>query len=311
MKHLAISVRGGKLLGAAVVALAGPTLAWAITTSSPVPFHHSPDRPDAAPLSGAASMGAPSRYSQSSLSHASSAGISDPEAVLDAIVARYGGSAIVDASFGGPMPGWTCTDDPAIPCPESLRNGHWLYTTVSTTASGPPSTTRAIWEANLVAGALRDELHLAGIEGDLVASNVSVRLPSGKVEENTGGGLGWVAFAQGFSDADRGSVEQQVESAADDLGLDVNSLDVLQPLQAAPAVVISVDDPKEFVAHADDITIDLFGRPPRYEGEYFQANDEAGQAVFVQAAAFRSGVGMRWVRPDLDPHDGFFRPDKN
>jgi hypothetical protein len=242
----------------------------------------------------------PVRYSTVELSRPVTPVRKAPADLVKDIVARYGGLSILEARFGQPPPGWGEGSDSSQVVPEEYRSGKWLYLTVA--ADNPAAgSMRPIWEAHLVAGALRDELHATdAANGDLIAARVSLRLPSGRVVENVGSGLGNVAFNQGFSPANSASIERQVRAATHALGLEVRSLAVLHPLQAAPAVVVTTTDPAKFVAQADTIVGEIFGRKAMYEGQYFQADDPTGGPVFIQSVAYRAGVGGRWVRPDLD-----------
>jgi hypothetical protein len=221
--------------------------------------------------------------------------------MLTDILGRYGGSAIVKAYFGKPLPGWTGTEDPDVPLPPELRDGRWLYTTVNAKSGKGPDVARSVWEGDLVAGALRDELHLAHVHGDLIASNVSVLLPNGTLFPNLGGGLGTVAFAQSFSSPNDAELKASLRKAATDLNLQVLDVGVLHPLQSAPALVVQASEPTRFVEQEGLILERLFQPAARYEGTYLEARDSAGDPFFIQASAFRTGVGQRWIRPDLNP----------
>lgn len=242
----------------------------------------------------------PVRYAESSGTIPRLSTSQDPKEILAEIIARYGGTSILDSSFGGPLPGWTGTEDPSTPLPARLRDGRWLYTTVAGGANQPESV-EPIWEANLVAGALRDELRLMNIKGDLIASNVSVRLPDGTVMKNVAGGMGEVAFGQSFFNASAGPIQAAIRTSAADLGLHIVSIHVLRPLQSAPAVVVSTNEPSKAVKEIDSIIRKLFGGPAEYEGQYLEIRDSSETAVLVQASSFRTGVGMRWIAKELDP----------
>ncbi len=242
----------------------------------------------------------PVRYSVSNEPLTRPESFSTPKAILAGILSRYGGSAVTDAYFGGPTPGWTGTEDPSIPLPAEYRDGRWLYSEVSAQSKGAGSM-RALWEANLVAGALRDEIHLAGLTGELIASNTSLRLPDGRVIKYAGGGIGRVAFGQSYRNFDSPTIASGIRSAAVGLGLRVQAVSVHRPLQAAPAVVVEATNPAEFVKRANQIYRAIFDGVATYEGQYLEARDSSGDPFFIQATAFRTGVGSRWIRPDLDP----------
>lgn len=271
-------------------------IALALSLAIPVAALATDAQPKQSP-SATASSG-PVRYSDETLSRTAGTNARDPNAILKHILDRYGGSAILEASFGPPLPGWKGTEDPSIPLPPTLRDGRWLYTTVKADRQIGSAVARAVWEADLVAGAVRDELHLAGAQGDLIASNVSVRLPDGRLLENEGGGVGMVAFAQSFSSPSDGVVRERINAAARQLNFKVKDIDVLHPLQAAPSVVVETSEPARVAKNADFILHELFQPAARYEGAYLEVMDRAGRPVFVQASAFRVGVGQRWIRGD-------------
>jgi hypothetical protein len=160
---------------------------------------------------------------------------------------------------------------------------------------------RPVWEANLVIAALRDEVHATGASDDVIGSQISGELPSGEVLPNIGGGIGDVVFGQAFSAASPAQVQSAIRRNAAALKLRIESIDVLTPLQAAPAVVASTSDLAGVVSNPDGVINALFGGIATYEGEYLELRDSSGSPFFIQASAFRTGVGQRWFRKDVDP----------
>ena len=135
----------------------------------------------------------------------------------------------------------------------------------------------------------------------LYATRVSLRLPDGTIVPNASGGIGNIDYEQDFPSPPAASVASFVRTAAMRAGLDIVSVDVLQPEQPAPELRVKTRDPAGFVANATPIAYRIFGNPPNYEGYYLRVDDEAGAPVFIQATDFRIGAGHEWIRPDIDP----------
>ncbi|MDP8911504.1 MAG: hypothetical protein M3M94_05500, partial [Actinomycetota bacterium] len=109
-----------------------------------------------------------------------------PAELLAAIRARYGGNAIVEASFGTPRPGWDKTEDgKPLPAEEAAkRERTWVNFVVRAPSTGA-AVVRPVWEGKIVGGALWDAVHAAGHERE-ISYNISVRLPSGETLPNMG-----------------------------------------------------------------------------------------------------------------------------
>lgn len=223
------------------------------------------------------------------------------EQLLERIATQYGGQALSRASIGEEPPGWTWVEDPSVPTPGRLANGLWLYTTVRVPADDH-SAVRPVWEANLVAGALRDLLFVNGITRDLAASRITLVLPTGEVLPGDRGGVGLVVRGQAFSDGSPSAVHNTITARASALGLDVVSVEILHALQSAPSLVVRTSDVQGFMERRDQITASLFG-PRTYEGYHIRAETPDGHPFFIQAVSFRIGSGQMWLRPDLDTRE--------
>ena len=243
----------------------------------------------------------PVRYSKKVLRIQTGRPSQPPGLLLRAVVARYGGHAVTaqGVAVAGPPAGWSPSEAGSPPRPNP--NGLWIDGTVPVQALGAPAV-RPVWEANLVIAALRDEVHAAGASDDVIGSQISGELPSGELLPNIGGGIGDVAFGQAFSAASPAQVQGDIRRNAAALKLRIESIDVLTPLQAAPAVVASTRDVDGVVSNPDAVINALFGGIATYEGEYLELRDSSGSPFFIQASAFRTGVGQRWFRKDVDPH---------
>jgi hypothetical protein len=210
---------------------------------------------------------------------------------------RLGRHAVSKLAVGGPPSGWAFTDEDGNPIP--APTGQWIHATVSIPAVGVRSM-RAMWEADIAIASLREQLAVRSEPISVIGSQIVGRLPNGR-EAVIGGGLGAVVLGQDFGDKKSGVVENKIRRRSAEAGLEIVSVEVLHPVQDAPAVVAITDDPAVFVAEADERILALFGERGSYEAEYLEVRDSSGRPVFVQASSFRTGVGRRWVRPDLDP----------
>lgn len=219
------------------------------------------------------------------------------DALSKETVVRSGGDSVTQLSVGGPPAGWEYTDEEGNPV--TAPSGSWIHATVSIPAVGARSM-RAIWEADIVIAALREQLEARSTRIPVLGAQIVGKLPDG-IEIPIGGGIGDVQLAQDFGDASATEAEAAVRRNAAGAGLQITSLETLRPLQPAPAVVAYTDDPVAFVKEADGRINELFGGTAAYEAEYLEVRDRAGSLVFVQASTFRTGVGRRWIRPDLDP----------
>jgi hypothetical protein len=222
-----------------------------------------------------------------------------PEQVLAALLRRTNRARVVGAALGGPPPGFTGSESPDIPVPPRLANGRWVYSTVAVPDEGPRSL-RAVWEADLVAGALRDAVRARG-GPEIVGSEIALRLPDGRRIPHAAGGMGDVQFQQEFENPSAVELEARIRGELGAAGFRVTNVDSVMIEQIAPVVTVSVDDPATAVERLHEIVNAAFGRPLRYEGYYLEAQDAEGGLVLIQTAAFRSGVSHRWTRPDLDP----------
>jgi len=270
-------------IGVVVVAAAGGGLAAALSlpaTNAPNPFGVSPDK-----------------YVTNSIDRWPSTLVGkSPDEIVNTLVARYGGSDIVDASVTGPPAGFQPTDGSA-PSPDT-SNWKFAHFTVSVPCKCVAAH-RALWEASLVSGALRDALHANG--DYLYTADITLQLPDGsKVPINETACCGNIVYDQQFDTPSMSDIPTTIRQAAEGTALTIDSIDVLQADQPAPAVVATTDgDPKTVLQEAGQLTNQLFGNPPRYEGYYLEVRDTSGNPIFIQYTSFRAGVGTQSVQPAL------------
>jgi hypothetical protein len=208
--------------------------------------------------------------------------------ILSAIKARYGGHDILSAV-------------PCVARGPNPRPGHWLHFVVAAPAQDERAT-RPEWEADLVEGAVADALATStkglGVVGD---SRIDLRLPDGRLVPDAGGGMGDIQPGQTFSSASTSEIEAAIGSELARRNLTPISIDVLHADQPAPAVVARTDDARGAARAANGTIRALFGiDPPTYEGYYLEVRDGNDRPVLVASAAFRSGSGRLWLRPDVE-----------
>jgi hypothetical protein len=207
----------------------------------------------------------------------------DPQTILNGVIARYGGTHVLSGSI----------DKQA-----GARPGTVLHFLVSAGGTSEDAI-RAQWESDLIAGAVADQL--ANTPAKVVSTIIDARLPDGTIHSDlVGGGMGDVVANQDFRDASDDAIRMDVGQTLTEAHLDLVSLDILRPSQAAPAVVAATSDPAAAAVAANNTIQSLFGQnPPKYEGYYFEVRDKKGNPVFIQSASFRSGAGRLWFSPSV------------
>jgi hypothetical protein len=208
--------------------------------------------------------------------------------ILSAITARYGGHDILSAA-------------PGVPRGPNPRPGHVLHFVVAAPAQDERAT-RPEWEADLVEGAVADALATSAKGLGVVAdARIDLRLPNGTLMPDASGGMGDIQPGQSFSSTSTSDIEAAVRTELARRNLRPISIDVLHADQPAPAVVARTDDARAAARAANETIRALFGiDPPKYEGYYLEIRDGKSLPVLVASAAFRSGSGRLWLRPDVE-----------
>jgi hypothetical protein len=208
--------------------------------------------------------------------------------ILSAIKARYGGHDVLSVA-------------PGVPRGPNPRPGHWLHFVVAAPAPDERAT-RPEWEADLVEGAVADALTTSAKSLGVVAdSEIDLRLPDGTLVPDASGGMGDIQPGQSFSSESTSDIEAAIRTELARRNLTPISIDVLHADQAAPAVVARTDDARGAARAANGTIRALFGiDPPKYEGYYLEIRDGKDRPVLVASAAFRSGSGRLWLRPDVE-----------
>jgi len=235
---------------------------------------------------GGAASGDRTAYTKKLDHDASIPGATTLPEILAAVVARYGGHFVVSA-------------EPGVPRGPRPRKGPWLHFVVAAPARDE-RVARPEWEADLIEGAVSDALEAS--TGDVIAdSRMDLRLPGGEVVKDASGGMGQIAPGQDFTNASDAEVKASLGAQLARYGLAPVSIDVLHADQPAPAVVATTGDAGRAARDANEIIGALFGtNPPTYEGYYLEIRDGKAAPVLIETAAFRSGSGRLWVRPDVE-----------
>jgi hypothetical protein len=156
---------------------------------------------------------------------------------------------------------------------------------------------KAIWIAELAAGALRDEMYANG-QQPIYSVDITLKLSDGRTIKHAGGGIGDVQYGQNFADDSDGVIEARIRNAARTAGYDVNSIEIVHADdQPAPAVELTAPDPATAATDPGSLMQALFGAPGTYEGTYLAVNSPDGAPVLDNAAAFRVGVSLGWSNP--------------
>lgn len=162
-----------------------------------------------------------------------------------------------------------------------------------------PDLTRAIWEGNLLAGAVADHYAALGLGaiGQVLGTFVT---PDGR-RQVYGGGLGDVVRDQLFDEPPAAAV---VRERATVLGLRDVTLSIGRVVQATIVVEGRADDPQQTalrLAGQPGGVAELLGAAPTsFEGVVIDVRDRNGAPVLRLGTAARAGASTVWTRPDLD-----------
>ena len=179
----------------------------------------------------------------------------------------------------------------------------WLNIAIRAPSIGDGGDVRALWEADLVLGAVAD---LAGT----APSNLENASGASVAKSLSAGGIatelvpiGAVANRQAFSNEPSSAIIARVRDVAATFGLEVVDVQVLRAYQAAPLVVLRARD-RSVLGELAEIAKALFGVPPLYEGHYLEVQDSAGKPLVRLAAAFRVGADRTWNDPSVTDISG-------
>ena len=162
-----------------------------------------------------------------------------------------------------------------------------------------PSITKALWEGNLLAGAVADEYAARGF-GQIVGASATLVATDGR-EQPVGGGIGHVVPDQVFDDVPS-SIAATVARGGATAGLRNVAVSKVRGLQEALVVSATTDNPAQTaaaLAQPGGLRSVLGGAPTRFEGVYLEVRNAAGDLVYITAAAPRAGASTFWIAPGL------------
>jgi len=214
-----------------------------------------------------------------------------PDDVLKALVARLKSTAIVDARFE------------RVAASAERAGGIVLQENVK--ADGPgASGIRATWEAELLAGAVRDVLSGKGL-GSLDNFLVIEQFPDAS-SIPTDSGFGNVTRGQLFDTASPTELETRIRELLRESGLRAVSVGTARAVQASPVVIAISNDPRRTVDQATrpEFWTKVLGDYDNYEGYYLELRDNAGNPFLISTVAHRAGSSSSWTRGDLRTRGG-------
>jgi hypothetical protein len=217
--------------------------------------------------------------------------------IVPSLLARLNAGREILAAELGAAPAGTSAVERETPDAEPVPPaGRVLYVTIPETTA-PGGGVRAIWLANLLGGAVSDELDRNGL-GRLISIQILERRSDGTTV-NTGGGISNVVPHQAFSAEPPAAMAARVRSAAREAGLTVRDVEVFRAVQNAPAAVVVAPDVRQILSRPGQIDIveSVFGDVRRLEGFYLEVQNAQGESVMKLAGANRAVVGQVWISP--------------
>jgi hypothetical protein len=220
---------------------------------------------------------------------------STPAAVLTDVLGRLDLGSGATADFGVPpharaAENGTSTQDAHLP--------DGLIVMVPAAGIGAAAV-KPEWEADLLAGAVNDELVAHGLRG-LSTLTTSLELPDGSVIP-VGSGYGNVVAGQQFDESAPSVLASSIKSGIAAVGLQLARITFEKPEQLAPVIYATTSNPAGWVQRAerDETYRAILGNYRNLEGWYIEVDDSNGKPVWIGSMANRDGDGSSWTRPDL------------
>jgi hypothetical protein len=170
-----------------------------------------------------------------------------------------------------------------------------------------PDIAQALWEGDLLVGAIADEYAARGF-GQIVAAAATLVTPDG-ARDPIGGGVGEVVRNQVFN-AVPSDIGTTISSAARGVGLHSVSVATIRGLQDAVVIHAVSNNPASDVAvlqKQGGLDALLQQSPANFEGAYLEIDNTAGSPVYIVATAPRDGSGTSWSDPSLGLSGGQLR----
>jgi hypothetical protein len=213
--------------------------------------------------------------------------------------------AIADTLKG--MQGTAITSAEMVPAPpDSGGTGQWLR--IHFTGTQQFDVQRQ-WLAQLVHGAVADRMRTDQQATADVLGGAQLVNDSGDQNGNESLGHGGVLGGQLFGSPSDEELRSQVETSAAKLGLKVNSVEVLHPLESALMVNLTVPDGEIQGWNAQSLEHAIEGAVspdfnPDVEGVYIELESPSGKPVLKESYAYRVPEGGLWVDPDQEDRFG-------
>ena len=218
-----------------------------------------------------------------------------PKQIVNALASRVSGSLIVSAWVGNPPRNYHPISR-SKPLPPNIKSAIGIGKMAQFTVRAPCECGRAdrgLWQAELVAGALRDALRANGFY--LIGQGTRLQVQGGKGGSTSGGCCGNIVYDQQFPTPPAREIASKIRAAAKGTGLRIQSVQIERVDQPAPMVVATTRTPKAIVERSGSLGAVLFGRTPSYEGYYLEVRTPHGPPFLILSTSLRSGVGTTWA----------------
>jgi hypothetical protein len=164
----------------------------------------------------------------------------------------------------------------------------WVYVTVRA-RDGGAGMPFARWEAELVAGALREASHAVGLP-DVLGSTTTVLRPDGISERSSG----VIAVPFGERVATEAQAGTRIRNSRDrDPRLRKTTLTFVHALHASPVVITTLPAMGSFQP-GESVAAALLGPVTDYEGAFVMVRDPNGRTIRAVGYASTTGVGFSW-----------------
>lgn len=180
--------------------------------------------------------------------------------------------------------------------PVGAATGPWLNVTVAA-SDDRAGATMGDWEAALLIGQLRDEMHTSNLP-QISGYNIYLSVPDGATELLGGGAPGNVAYGQSFDSSPTSETSAAIENAAAAAGVTVKSVTYVHTLDPSPVIVLESSNPTAFLSAHPDLD-QLFKSIGVFEGMYIELVDASGIPAQIEWGAYRTSFGDRWNATDV------------
>ena len=220
-------------------------------------------------------------------------GTHSQQTLLRHLANNSGAISILTAQIGAPPAGYQ--EAPQL----QVYGQAWLYVAVRTEAGGA-AWVMPYWQAQLLAGAFRDQSHAQGLP-DLLGESVSVVSSTGSILHEDSNVIAG-PFTHAVDEEPQDQIARRLDGRIAALqGIRSSTVSFETPLFAAPAVKLSVSDGSVFLRDnsVPMLANHIFGDFGSYEGTFLEVDDASGHPLRVGAYASRTQKGVGWNSPDV------------